>query len=45
MYKLDNSRIELHSENSSQSYPNFSLKEGDTLAIVGVVTYVIKHIR
>lgn len=45
LHKLDNSRIELHSENSSQSYPNFSLKEGDTLAIVGVVTYVIKHIR
>ena len=45
LHKLDNSHIELHSENSSQSYPNFSLKEGDTLAIVGVVTYVIKHIR
>ncbi|PIT51137.1 hypothetical protein BHC44_11340 [Snodgrassella alvi] len=45
LHKLDNYRIELHSENSSQSYPNFSFKEGDTLAIVGVVTYVIKHIR
>ena len=45
LLQLDNGDIELHSENNSQPYPNFSFKEGDTLAIVGVVTYVIKHIR
>ncbi|WP_370520845.1 LexA family protein [Snodgrassella sp. ESL0253] len=45
LHKLNNGCIELHSENSSQSYPNFSFKEGDTLTIVGIVTYVIKHIR
>lgn len=45
LLQLDNGGIELHSENNSQPYPNFSFKEGDTLAIVGVVTYVIKHIR
>lgn len=45
LYRLDNGNVELHSENSSQSYPNFKFSEGDTLAIVGVVTYVIKHVR
>lgn len=45
LHKLDNGNVELHSENSSQSYPNFNFSEGDTLAIVGVVTYVIKHVR
>ncbi|WP_257390881.1 LexA family protein [Snodgrassella alvi] len=45
LHKLNNGCIELHSENSSQSYPNFNFKEGDTLTIVGIVTYVIKHIR
>lgn len=45
LHQLDNGCIELHSENSNQSYPNFSFQEGDTLAIVGVVTYVIKHIH
>lgn len=45
LHKLDNGGIELHSENSNQSYPNFSFKEGDTLTIVGVITYVIKHVR
>ncbi|MCO6516288.1 MAG: S24 family peptidase, partial [Snodgrassella sp.] len=45
LHKLSNNHIELHSENSSQSYPNFSFREGDTLTIVGVVTYIIKHTR
>lgn len=45
LHQLDNGCIELHSENNSQAYPNFIFTEGDTLAIVGVVTYVIKHIR
>ncbi|WP_239423552.1 LexA family protein [Snodgrassella communis] len=45
LHKLSNNHIELHSENSSQSYPNFSFRDGDTLTIVGVVTYIIKHTR
>jgi component of DNA polymerase V len=45
LYKFPDGRIELHSENSSGDYPNFSPKEGDTWAIVGVLRFIIKDYR
>ena len=34
--------VELHSENSQGDFPNFVFKDGDQLAIVGVVMHIIK---
>lgn len=45
LHKFPDGRIELHSENSSGNYPNFSPKEGDTWAIVGVLRFIIKDYR
>ena len=39
---LANGHVELHSENTQTHYPDFVFKEGDQLAIVGVVTHIIK---
>ena len=38
-------RIELHSENTTEDYPNFTFKEGEHVSIVGVVVYTIKSMR
>ena len=40
-----NGQIELHSENTSEEYPNFTFKEGEHVSIVGVVVYTIKNMR
>ncbi|QEY25803.1 LexA family protein [Neisseria zalophi] len=44
LYKKGN-QIELRSENSSETYPNFTPTEHDTWFIVGVVRFVIKDVR
>lgn len=47
LHILENGCVELHSENSrgDESYPNYTFKDGDELAIVGVVMHVIKDVR
>ncbi len=45
LHMLSAGRIELHSENTSEEYPNFTFKEGEHVSIVGVVVYTIKNMR